>query len=56
METYPAHVVCAWIGNSESVAQKHYLQIVDEHFAKAVRAASGIQITSPEGGALQKAT
>jgi len=23
METYPAHVVCAWIGNSEAVARKH---------------------------------
>lgn len=39
METYPAHVVCAWIGNSEAVAQKHYLQVTDDHFAKAVRTA-----------------
>jgi integrase len=37
MEEYPAHVVCAWIGNSESVARKHYLQLTDEHFARAVR-------------------
>lgn len=55
METYPAHVVCAWIGNSESVAQKHYLQITDEHFAKAVRAAPDDQNAAREGGALQKA-
>ena len=34
-ETFPAHVVCAWIGNSEAVAKKHYLQITDEHFDKA---------------------
>lgn len=26
MESFPAHVVCAWIGNSEAVARKHYLQ------------------------------
>ncbi|MBA4016488.1 MAG: hypothetical protein C0483_04815 [Pirellula sp.] len=55
METYPAHVVCAWIGNSESVAQKHYLQITDEHFAKAVRAAPNDQNAAPERRALQKA-
>ena len=34
-ETYPIHVVCAWIGNSEAVAQKHYLQVTDEHFESA---------------------
>jgi len=33
--TYPLHVVCAWIGNSEKIAQKHYLQITDTHFANA---------------------
>jgi integrase len=31
-ETYPMHVICAWIGNSQAVAQKHYLQVTDEHF------------------------
>lgn len=36
MEDFPAHVVCAWIGNSEAVARKHYLQLTDDHFAKAV--------------------
>ncbi len=35
-ETFPAHVVCAWIGNSESVARKHYLQVTDVHFDAAV--------------------
>jgi len=35
METYPAHVVVAWIGNSEVVARKHYLQVTDEHFQRA---------------------
>ena len=28
---YPQHVVCAWMGNSEKVAEKHYLQITDDH-------------------------
>jgi hypothetical protein len=35
-EHFPAHVVCAWIGNTERVAQNHYLQVTDAHFAKAV--------------------
>ena len=34
-ETFPMHVVCAWIGNSQPVAAKHYLQITDEHFEQA---------------------
>jgi hypothetical protein len=34
-EMYPLHVVCAWIGNSQPVAAKHYLQVTDEHFASA---------------------
>jgi integrase len=34
-ERYPLHVVCAWIGNSRAVAQEHYLQITDAHFAAA---------------------
>jgi integrase len=34
-ETWPEHVVCAWIGNSKAVARKHYLQVTDEHFERA---------------------
>lgn len=34
-EAFPLHVVCAWIGNSEAIAAKHYLQVTDEHFQKA---------------------
>lgn len=36
-ERFPAHVVCAWIGNSEDVAKLHYLQVTDAHFQKAVQ-------------------
>jgi len=36
-EQFPLHVVCAWIGNSQPVAAKHYLQVTDTHFAKAVQ-------------------
>ncbi len=37
MESYPAHVVCQWIGNSEAVAKRHYLQVTDDHFDRAIR-------------------
>ena len=36
METYPSHVVVAWIGHSEAVARKHYLQTTDAQFEKAI--------------------
>jgi integrase len=32
---YPAHVVAAWLGNTVDVANKHYLQVTEEHFARA---------------------
>lgn len=35
MEIYPSHVVVSWIGHSEKVARKHYLQTTDAHFEKA---------------------
>ena len=34
-DRFPLHVVTAWIGNSELVAAKHYLQLTDEHFRRA---------------------
>ena len=37
-ETFPSHVVTAWLGNSERIAEKHYLQVLDSHFDKAVSA------------------
>jgi hypothetical protein len=36
-ESFPLHVVCKWIGNSQPVAEKHYLQVTDEHFDRAIR-------------------
>lgn len=35
-ETFPLHVVCAWIGNSSAIAAKHYLQVTNEHFDRAI--------------------
>lgn len=36
-EVFPAHVVSAWLGNSERIAAQHYLQVLDSHFEKAAR-------------------
>ena len=36
-ESWPMHVVCAWIGNSQAVARKHYLQVTEDHFRRAAQ-------------------
>ncbi len=36
-EKFPSHVVTAWLGNSERIAEKHYLQVLDSHFARAAQ-------------------
>ena len=46
VETYPVHVVTAWLGNTASVAAKHYLQTTEEHFEKAVQ--NPVQQVLPE--------
>lgn len=33
---HPVHVVCAWLGNTLKVANKHYFQITDEDFQRAL--------------------
>lgn len=39
VDTYPAHVVCDWLGNSQAVANKHYLHTTEEHFEQVRKAA-----------------
>lgn len=34
---FPLHVVAAWLGNTPSVAVKHYLQVIDADFQRAVQ-------------------
>ncbi|MGE5612375.1 MAG: tyrosine-type recombinase/integrase [Bacillota bacterium] len=52
-EKYPIHVVCAWLGNSRAVAQEHYLQVTDAHFAQAVQEAA--KLPGTEGAAQNEA-
>lgn len=49
-EQFPLHVVCRWIGNSQTIAHRHYLQVTDAHF----EAASG-NATVPKGAELKAA-
>ena len=44
-ESFPSHVVNAWLGHSEKVAERHYLQVTDEHWGRAVE--SGTPTRSP---------
>ena len=37
---WSVYVVCEWIGNSQPIAAKHYLQVTDEHFQEAVQKTS----------------
>ncbi len=39
-ERYPRKTVCEWMGNSEQVADQHYLQVRVEHFKKAAEGGS----------------
>ncbi len=34
-DQFPSHVCTAWLGHTEAVADKHYRQVTDDHFAKA---------------------
>lgn len=36
-QKYPGYVVCSWLGNSEIIARKHYLQVTDAHFEQAAQ-------------------
>ena len=36
-DDFPIQVVCDWIGNTEAVAAKHYLQVTEDHFTKALQ-------------------
>ena len=37
MASHPIHVVTAWLGNTPTVALKHYLQVLDTDFEKAAK-------------------
>jgi integrase len=58
-ETFPIHVVCEWIGNSQAVAKEHYLQVTDAHFEQASARAAVKQengVMQPLAAIIRKAT
>ena len=50
-QKFPLHVVCAWMGNSQLVATKHYLQITEEHFQSATGQNGAVQNQRQHNGA-----
>jgi hypothetical protein len=40
-QQFPLHVVCQWIGSSQPVAAKHYLQVTDADYRRAVEPTGG---------------
>ena len=36
-KSFPSHVVAGWAGHSVAVANKHNVQITEDHFAKAAQ-------------------
>ena len=50
-EIFPDHVVNKWLGHSGKVAEKHYLQVTDEHWGKAIesRPLAGSPIATHSG-------
>lgn len=46
---FPTFVVCAWLGNTPSIAHKHYLTTTDDHFAAAINAGDKLGTQTPVG-------
>lgn len=40
-ETFPAHVVARWLGNTVQIATQHYLQVTEDHFRRAAKSGAG---------------
>ena len=45
---FPIHVVCEWIGNSQAIAQEHYLRVTDDDFNRASKTTRKTTQNTPE--------
>ena len=52
-ESHPLHVVTAWMGNSKLIAAKHYLQVREEDFERAVSGPDSAAQNPAQSGAAQ---
>jgi integrase len=39
VQSFPSYVAAAWLGHCEAIAEKHYWQVTDAHFERAIKAA-----------------
>ena len=46
-QQYPTYVGCAWLGDTPTVAHKHYLTVTDEHFAAAAETGDQLGTQTP---------
>lgn len=56
MAAHPIHVVCRWLGNSPTVALKHYVQVLENDVASACGAESGAARSGRDGAGKSKNT
>ncbi len=48
---YPIHVVAEWLGNSPTIAAKHYLKVTESHFDDATKPKRVVQGVVPHPAA-----
>lgn len=48
-DEFPSHVCAAWLGHSTTIADKHYRQTTDDHFAKALLAGGESRCSAARG-------
>ncbi len=49
-DKFPEHVCEAWLGHSEVIAKRHYRQVTEKHFEKAIAAGSDADICGQKSG------
>lgn len=55
IETYPIQVVTSWLGNSPTIAMKHYLLTTEEHFQRACLTSASSKNSAQKSGAKSSA-
>lgn len=50
-EDFPTHVVNEWLGHSGRVAEKHYLQVTEDHWSRASTQEGGLVSIGADAGA-----
>ena len=50
VEQFPAHIMAYWVNHSTRMAERHYLQVTDDHYRRATscEVSNGKQTFTPE--------